>query len=71
MQMKLLGITNADLDVIDKCPIRFSKSVRYWRKSGSIMVQNISYLQISRKPMTQLGGKYYTIFALSLEYPGN
>jgi hypothetical protein len=28
-----------------------------------IMVQYISYLQISRKPMIQLGGKYYTIFS--------
>jgi hypothetical protein len=40
-------------------------------KSGSIIVQYISYLQISRKPMIQLGGKYYTIFSLSLEYAGN
>jgi hypothetical protein len=25
----------------------------------------------TRKPMIQLGGKHYTIFSLSLEYPGN
>jgi hypothetical protein len=46
-------------------------SVRYWRKSGSIMVQYISYLYTSRKPTIQLGGKYYTIISLSSEYPGN
>jgi hypothetical protein len=33
------------------------------------MVQYISYSKISRKPMIQLGGKYYTIFSLSLDYP--
>jgi hypothetical protein len=50
---------------------QFSISVRYWRKSGSKMAQYISYLYISRKPMIQLGGKHYTRFSLSLEYPGN
>jgi hypothetical protein len=71
MQMKLLGITNVDLDVIGQRPIRFSTSLRYWRKSGSNMVKYISYLYISRKSMIQLERKYYTIFSLSLEYPGN
>jgi hypothetical protein len=42
---------------IDRIPI----SGRYWRKNGSIKVQYISYLQISRKPIIQLGGNYYTI----------
>jgi hypothetical protein len=31
-------------------------------KNGSILVQYISYLEISRKPTIQLGGKYYTVF---------
>jgi hypothetical protein len=44
MQMKLLGITNMDLDVIGQRLIRCSISVRYWRKSGSIMAQYINYL---------------------------
>jgi hypothetical protein len=39
MPMKLLGITNVDFDVIGQRLIRSSISVRYWRKSGSIMVQ--------------------------------
>jgi hypothetical protein len=34
------------------------------------MAQYISHLQTSRKPMIQLGGKHYTIFSLSQEYPG-
>jgi hypothetical protein len=60
-----------DFDVIGQQVIRSSISVGYWRKSRSIMVQYISYLYISRKLMIQLGGKYYTIFSLSLEYSGN
>jgi hypothetical protein len=32
------------------------------------MVRYIGYLLISRKPIIQLGGKYYTVFPLSLEY---
>jgi hypothetical protein len=71
MQMKLLEITNVDFGVIDQRLITFSIFGRYWRKNGSIMVQYISYLYISRKPRIQLGGKYYTILRLSLEYPGN
>jgi hypothetical protein len=58
MQMKLLGITSVDFDVIGQQLIRSSLSVRYWRKSGNKMVEYISYLLISRKPMIQLGGKY-------------
>jgi hypothetical protein len=71
MPINLLEITNADFDVTGQQLIISSISVRYWRKSGSIMVQHISYLQNSRKPMIQLRRKYYTIFSLSLEYPGN
>jgi hypothetical protein len=71
MQMKLLGTTNVDFYVIGQRLIRSSTSVRYWRKSGSIMAQYISYLQISGKPNIHVGGRYYTIFSLSLEYLGN
>jgi hypothetical protein len=70
MHMKLLGIANVDFDVIGRL-IRFSISVGYRRKSGSIMVQYISCFYMSRKPMIRLGGKNYTVFSLSLEYPGN
>jgi hypothetical protein len=50
-----------DSDVIDQRLIKFSMSGRYWRKSGSIMAQYMSYLQISRKPTTQVVGKDYTV----------
>jgi hypothetical protein len=71
MQSKFLGITNVDFGIIVQRMIKFSVSGSYWRKNGSLMVQYINYSYISRKPMIQLGGKYYTIFSLSLEYPGN
>jgi hypothetical protein len=61
MQMKLLGITNVDFEVIDLRLIIFPISGRYWRKNGSIMVQYISYLYVSRKCMFQLRGKYFTV----------
>jgi hypothetical protein len=60
-----------DFDVIGQRLIRYSIFIRYWRKGGSIMVLYISYSYISRKTMIQLGGKYYTIFSLSLQYLGN
>jgi hypothetical protein len=69
--MKLLGITNVDFSVIDQQLIKISISSRYWRKNGNIMAQYNSYLCIARKPKIQLGGRYYIIFSLSLEYPGN
>jgi hypothetical protein len=40
MQMKLLEITSVDFDGIGRL-IRSSISVRYWRKSGSIMVHQL------------------------------
>jgi hypothetical protein len=58
MQMKLLGITSVEFDIMSQQLLRSSISIRYWRKSGSIMVQYINYLQISRKPLVQLGAKY-------------
>jgi hypothetical protein len=50
MQMKLLGITNLDLDVIYKRLIKFSIYGRYWRKNWSIMGQPISCSEASRRP---------------------
>jgi hypothetical protein len=41
---EIIGDHNADFDVICQRLIRSSISVRYWRKSGSIMAQYISYL---------------------------
>jgi hypothetical protein len=68
---EIIGVTNVDVDEIAQRPIRYFKTVSYWRKPVNIMVQYVNYLQISRKPMIQLGDKYYTTFSLSLEYPGN
>jgi hypothetical protein len=44
LQMKLLGITSMDFDIIDQLLMRYSIFIKYWRKSGSIMGQYISYL---------------------------
>jgi hypothetical protein len=50
--MKLLGIISVDFSVTDQLLIRYSAFICYWRKSGSIMEQYISYLKILRKPVT-------------------
>jgi hypothetical protein len=42
--MKLLGIVTVDFDVIDELLINYSAFVRYWRRSGGMMGQYISYL---------------------------
>jgi hypothetical protein len=68
---KIIGTTNVNFDIIRQQMIRFSISVRHWRKIRSLMVQHISFLYISRKSMIHLGGKYCTIFSVSSEYPGN
>jgi hypothetical protein len=39
-----MGITNADFDITVQQLIKFSIFMRHWRKSGSTMVQYISYL---------------------------
>jgi hypothetical protein len=69
--MKLLGIISVDFNVIDQLQIRYFAFVRYWRKNWSAMGLYISYLEISGKPMIQLGGKYYTTFSLNLVCQGN
>jgi hypothetical protein len=53
MQKKLLGIISVDFDVKDQLLIRYSIFVRYWRKNGSTVGQQINYLQNSRRPITQ------------------
>jgi len=42
--MKLLGIISVDFDVTDQLLMSYSLFVRYWRESGSIVGQYISYL---------------------------
>jgi hypothetical protein len=71
MRMKLLGNTSSDFDVLGQQLMGFSISLRCWRKSGNVIVQYISYFQILRKPIIQLGGKFYTVFSLNVKYPGN
>jgi hypothetical protein len=44
MQTKLFGVTNVDFDVIGQQLIKSFIPVRYWRISGSVMVQYVSYL---------------------------
>jgi len=44
MQTKLFGIISENFDVTDQLLIRYCIFIRYWRKSGSIMGQPISYL---------------------------
>jgi hypothetical protein len=39
------------------------RNVQNWLTEG----RRLNY----RKPIIQLGGKYYTILSVSLEYPGN
>jgi hypothetical protein len=56
MQIKLLGITNVEFDVIGQWLTTSSISIRNWGKGRSITAQHISCLQISRKPTIQLGG---------------
>jgi hypothetical protein len=56
-------------DITDQLLIRFLHSPDSGKRNGSTLTQYISYSQILRKPMIQLGGKYFTIFSLSLGYP--
>jgi hypothetical protein len=50
MQVTVLGIINVDFDIIGPL-IKLSISIRYCRISGSIEVQYISFLHISRTPV--------------------
>jgi hypothetical protein len=44
MQIKLLGNTSVDFDVLDQRMIRFPVSGRCWRIKGSAVLQYISFL---------------------------
>jgi len=57
MQRKLLGIINVDFDAIGQQLIIYSAFVTYLRKNRNTIKQCISYLQISRKCVIQLGGR--------------
>jgi hypothetical protein len=48
MQMKLLGTTNVGFDIIGQRLIRFSISVRYWRKSASIMTVHQLFIDFKK-----------------------
>jgi hypothetical protein len=65
---EIIGIISADFDVRDQLLIRYPVLVRYRGKVGSVMGQYVSYLYTSRRPKTQLGEKYCTIFSLNLVY---
>jgi len=41
---EIIGVISVNIDVIDQLLIRCSVFVKYWRKSGSILGQYISYL---------------------------
>jgi hypothetical protein len=66
--MKLLRIISVDSDVTDKVPITYSAFVTYWKRNGNMMGQYISYLQTSRKLMTQIE-KYCKTLSLNFVYP--
>jgi hypothetical protein len=55
MQRELLGIIIVDFDITGELLIIYSAFVKYLRKNGNTMTQCISYLQISRKLVIQLG----------------
>jgi hypothetical protein len=69
MQRKLLGIISVGFDVTGQLMIVYSAFVKYSRKNDNTMRQCISYLEISRKRMIQLGGRSCIIFLLSLASP--
>jgi len=54
---KLLGIIIVDFNTTEQIMIR------YQRKIWNAVWQHISYLQTSRKPVVQLGGRFCIIFS--------
>jgi hypothetical protein len=66
--VKLFGFISVGSVVTDLLRIKFSTFGRYWRKNGSIMGRCICCLLTSRKLMTQLREKFFTIFCLNLVY---
>jgi hypothetical protein len=66
--MKLLGIISVGFNVTDQLNRLTTDKIFCIRqilekKNGSTMRRYISYLQTSKKPKIQLGGKYCTIFS--------
>jgi hypothetical protein len=62
MQRKLLGTISADFDATGELLIIHSAFVRYLRKNGNAMKKCSSYLQTSRGPVIQLGGRFCIVF---------
>jgi hypothetical protein len=71
MSTKLLGIISVSSIATHLLLITFSTFGRCYRKNGSTMGQCISYLYTSRKPMTQLRGKFFTTLCLNFVYLRN
>jgi len=71
MERKLLGIISVDFDATGQLLITYSAFEKYVRKHGKAMRQGIRYLQTSRKPMIQLGGKSCIIFSSSFVSSSN
>jgi len=65
--MKLLWIISVGFDVIDQLLIRYPVFLRYWRKSGRLMGQYVSYF-IDFEKAYDSGEKYCKIFSLNLVY---
>jgi hypothetical protein len=65
-----LGITTVDFIAIGKRLVRFLISGRYWRKkweyNGTVHQLFIDF----KKAYDSVTKEVYTIFSLSLEYPG-
>jgi hypothetical protein len=66
MERKLLEIIGVDFDATGQLLITYTAFDKYVRKHGNTMKQGIRYLQTSRKPMIQLGGRSGIIFSRSL-----
>jgi hypothetical protein len=70
MEMKLLGTTNVGFDVISQRLIRFSISVRYWRKSGSIMAQFICSFTGAYSPIWAFGLPFWGFLITHIQTHG-
>jgi len=66
---KLVWIFSVDLYAIDQYLIRFYAFLTCWRRHGSTLKQDISYLYTSGKIMTLSEEKCCTLFWSDLIYP--
>jgi hypothetical protein len=65
------GITNVDFNIIDKRLMRFSIVCQILKKKWEYN-STIHHLLIDfKKTYYSVRRKYYTVFVLSLKYPGN